>query len=127
VARKPSEAKEFPQLKLPGAGFPETLQPAVSVFNRAAEEIHAQLNGRISMGTKPGAWAGHIDGEILQITAPSAATDFPVTHSLGRIPLGWIPLSGDGLSRVNITPAHTTKQLWLRAAVAGTRYLLLVF
>jgi hypothetical protein len=122
MARRPSGAKQFPRLQLPAG----TLPPG-SPFNRDAEQLQSQLNGRISLGTKANAWAGHLDAEILQITAPSAATDFPVTHSLGRIPLGWIPLSGDGLSRVNGTPPHNPKQLWLRAATAGTRYLLMVF
>jgi hypothetical protein len=122
VARRPSGAKQFPRLQLPAG----TLPPG-SAFNQDAEQLQSQLNGRISLGTKVNAWAGHLDAEIIQITAPSAGSDFPVTHNLERIPLGWIPLSGDGLSRVNSTPPHNTKQLWVRAAAAGTRYLLLVF
>jgi len=101
----------------------------VSNFNHAAEDLHGQLNGRLSFGTGPGLWSGHLDGEILDVTSPGADRDFPVAHNLGRIPIGWIPLSGDGLTRLNSTPGHTKTLLWVHsitAATAGFRLRILV-
>lgn len=122
MARRPSDAKPFPRLTMPSG-----VLPSGAPFNRDAEVIHGQLNGRISLGTKMNAWSGHLDGELIEFTAPSANTDFPVTHNLGRIPLGWLPVSGDGLSRLNSTPAHTVRQLWLRSSSAGRRFRVLAF
>ena len=129
MARRPSDAKAFPRLQLPAAGFAPEAQASVSEFNKNAETIHDQLNGRISLGTSVGAWSGHIDGEIIRVTAPvTGSTHFPVTHNLGRIPVGFLQLSGDGLERSNTSPAHTKSQLWLQnTRAAGTRYLILVF
>jgi hypothetical protein len=110
-------------------GFPPEAQAGVSEFNRAADAMQTQLDGRISMGTGPGLWSGHIDGEILDVRSPGASRDFPVAHNLGRIPVGWLPLSGDGLMRLNSTPGHTTKLLWVHSsttATAGVRFRILV-
>lgn len=129
MARQPSGAKQFPRLSLPVSAFPPEAQSAISAFNRAAEEIYNQLNGFISLGTKGGAWSGHIDGEIIDFAGPVAgAVDFPIAHSLGRIPIGWISLSGGGLTRENTSPAHTTTKIWLRntSGTVGKRFRILV-
>ena len=136
MPRNPGGADEFPQLpQLPPDIFPGEAQKTISAFNEATNEYYQKLNGRISLGTlesletKGSAWSGHLDGELIKVTVPAANANFAVPHRLERIPLGFIVLdmtSASPLHRLDSTPAHTTKFLWMRtAATAGSRFLIL--
>lgn len=139
MARNPSDVTEFPPLPgIPTEPFSDGVRPAVESFNRVAQEWYQKLNGGIGLGGPDGvsvgngrAWSGHFDGEILTVVVPEADADFPVTHQLNRIPLGFIEIdqtAEERLHRLETTPGHTTTQLWLRsAAAAGTRYRIWTF
>jgi hypothetical protein len=115
----------------------EEARTAVEAHNRILEEWYEKINGFISLGTPEGMvtnrrmHSGQIDGEFIDFVVPATATDFPVVHGLGRVPLGFIeigPGAEDRLHRVAATPAHTSDQLWVRtSAAAGTIYRIWVF
>jgi hypothetical protein len=95
-------------------------------------EWYAKLNGRISLGSRPNSWSGHLDGEWIDVVVPAANTDFPVTHNLGRVPMAFFQcdLGTDAgpLRRNAATPAHTVNQLWVRTtSAAGSTFRIWVF
>lgn len=138
MARNPGGAEEFPQLPaLPTDGFEGDAKKAIDEFNSLAEKYYQKLNGRISLGTAESiqesnhVWAGHLDGEYVRFEVPASNADFAVPHNLERVPVGFLVVdmtSASPLVRLDSTPAHTTRFLWVRTAAApGTRFTVFVF
>lgn len=138
MARNPGGAEEFPQLpSIPLGPFQGEERKAVEDFNAATEDYYRKLNGRISLGTRESLdtekriWSGHVDGELLSFAVPAANVDFAVPHNLERVPIGFWAVdmtSASPLYRLDSTPAHTTRLLYMRtAAVAGSRFTIFAF
>ena len=127
MAREQSKVQPFP---LPPR-LPAGLFPGVEEFNKALRAWYEQLNGKLSLGTQFGAWSGHVDGELIELTTKVSATDFATPHNLGRVPVGVILLLSDAdtwLFRLASTPAHTDSFVWFQTnAAAGAVFRILVF
>lgn len=109
--RRVSDVTEFPEIP----SVPELLS------------WYSKLNGRISFGSRPNAWSGHLDGEWLDVFVPAANVDFPVAHHLGRVPFAWFVADGGDLTRLASTPANNASQVWLRStSPAGSLFRILV-
>lgn len=87
----------------------------VNMLRRIYERLARVVNGQISFGD--GINADNIDGVWASSTTPGVAnTDFTVTHNLGRIPVGYIPVTKSAATDVYTgSVAATATQLTLRA------------
>lgn len=87
----------------------------VNMLRRIYERLARVVNGQISFGD--GINADNIDGVWASTTTPGVAgTDFVITHNLGRIPVGYIPVTKSAATDIytGSVPATAT-QLTLRA------------
>jgi hypothetical protein len=75
--------------------------------------------------------AGNIDGEYRTLVSGGAGVVNTVPHTLGRIPVGYVPvrtIGGAGVPYQDSTTVHTVSNLYVKTdAAAGVVMTLLVF
>src|SRR5580765_8075883 len=81
-------------------------------FGDAKNKVSVNING---------AW-------VTGITPNPINTDFSLTHNLGRVPTGWIPVWTDGYVNFKIgVGAWTAKQIFLQANTINVNYRIFIF
>lgn len=87
------------------------------MWRRLYEQLAKAFNGQVSFGN--GVKKDNIDGVWVSFTQAIANVDFVLTHNLGRIPVGYIPMTKSVASDVyNGTVAPTKTQITLKVSVA---------
>jgi hypothetical protein len=90
------------------------IQTPDELLNRVQDASLPALNALLSIPV--------LDGRLTEeITLSGTAVPLPFPHKLGRLPLGWIPVSvkgGTGIYEDNIP--RDEKFIWLRSSVALT-------
>jgi hypothetical protein len=103
-------------------------------YEQVLDRTHDILNGGVNLGAITGliggtATPGNIDAAHAQVVSPGApATDFAVTHNLGRVPTGFIVVNKD--QNANIwrgTVAWTTTTITLQASLATVTMTVLIY
>src|SRR5271170_7556295 len=89
--------------------------------------LQTTVNGNINFPT-PGSTA-QINGQMIPGTSASSSnTEFPVAHTLGRIPQGYIvfykTIAGDFYQGPTTGTAWTTSDIFLKCSSASVGYLL---
>lgn len=79
-----------------------------------AGDVTAQINGGINFGT-------NINGNIIDVIFTAANTEQAVTHSLNKIPTGYV-MMGTSASTVlyNGSTTNTVTVMYLKASAAAT-------
>src|SRR5208282_6099789 len=103
------------------------LQSFVSMLQKILQRWAVIINGNLSFGD--GVESDNISGAWVSVSTPGTPnTDFTVTHNLGRIPVGYLPMSKAAATDVytGSVPATAT-QLTLRATATGVAIKLFIF
>lgn len=112
------------QLDISNQGNPQDYASAIDRFRQAtkkyAERLANIINGQLSFGN--GTALDNMQGRWINTVTPGAPnTDFTVTHSLGRVPVGWLTISIDKAGVIYLgTIAATTQDLTLKCSTATT-------
>jgi len=112
------------QLDVSNSGDPQDYTSLIDRFRQATkkyvERLANILNGQISFGN--GTALDNMQGRWINVVTPVAPdTDFTITHSLGRIPVGFITIRADKAGVVYYgTIAATTTDLTLKCSTAST-------
>jgi hypothetical protein len=112
------------QLDVSNSGDPQDYTSLIDRFRQATkkyvERLANILNGQISFGN--GTALDNMQGRWINVITPVAPdTDFTVTHSLGRIPVGFITIRTDKAGVIYLgTVAATAQDLTLKCSTAST-------
>lgn len=102
-----------------------SLDTFVSMIRGVYQNLVKVLNGNVGFGD--GTNPDNISGVWATVVFPAPNTDVTVTHNLGRIPVGYIPMTKLAACDVYTgSVAPTTTQLTLRGTVATTVTLFIV-
>ena len=111
--------------------FDETMLPGEGGGGISKSNI---ARGGVDLGyasSTPNEVAGNIDGEYRTLVSGGAGVLNTVSHSLGRIPVGYISvrtIGGPGVPYQDSTTVHTASNLYVKTdAAAGVVMTLLVF
>ena len=112
------------QLDVSNQGNPQDYTSVIDRFRQAtkkyAERLANIINGQLSFGN--GTALDNMQGRWINTVTPGAPdTDFTVTHSLGRVPVGWLTVSIDKAGVIYLgTIAATAQDLTLKCSTATT-------
>lgn len=95
------------------------IQSSDSALRKLWEQLARVINYHIGFGD--GVNADNVDGVwVTAVTPGTPNTNFTVTHNLGRVPVGYIPMSKTAATDIYTgSVAATTTQLTLKATIAG--------
>lgn len=99
------------------AGVPSQF---IVALNNYWTRLAKVVNMHISFGN-PTSGSDNVDGVWASVVTPGVAnTDFTITHNLGRVPVGYIPMTKSAACDIYTgSVAATTTQLTLRATAIG--------
>lgn len=99
--------------------IPYLIQGVSTSLRQAWQQLATVVNKNISFGD--GIDADNISGSWVATTTPVAPnTDFTIDHNLGRVPVGYWPMSKDKAVDIYTgSISATTTQITLRATVAS--------
>lgn len=121
-------AKAAPTLEItnPQASV-EWLRSFANMLRRIYERLARVVNGQISFGD--GVNADNIDGVWASATTPGVAnTDFVITHNLGRVPVGYIPVTKSATTDIYTgSVAATATQLTLKSTGTNVDVVFFIF
>jgi len=81
-----------PTLEIRNKGWPPALNSFAQMLRRLYEALARTINGQLSFGNLSN--LDNISGYWFSGTSPVGAdTDFTITHSLGRVPMGYLVFS----------------------------------
>lgn len=87
----------------------------------AFDDIENIINGNIEFGQ-------NINAKQIDVSFPSADTDTPFKHGLGRLPTGFLVVGADSPAIIYNSPTtNTTDIIYLRCNAAGPNMKVLVY
>ena len=102
---------------------------AVASINGFQALLVTALNGLISLGDgTQSAWAGNIDGQLIEYTFALADTEYEIPHGLGRVPWGTFIAAQDRAGSIYTSSrgSWSNEKLMLKASAANMVVLMLV-
>jgi hypothetical protein len=100
---------------------------AIKTIRKSYEQLASVFNGRIAFGN-PTSGADNLDGKWVTVITPVGFDhDFTVKHNLGRLPVGYLPMSKSSPCDIYTGSVPATKtDITLRATIGRVTVVLFI-